>query len=440
MKIMTKRTIIIGAGMTGLAAGFSSGLAVYEASGRPGGICSSYYMRPEDQKRYYTAPAGGKAYRFEIGGGHWIFGGDLNLIQFLKRFVSVKRYVRRSSVYFNEENTLVPYPIQNHLRFLGRDTAAQAITEISRPMGSSLTMRDWLVNSFGPTLCDLFFYPFHELYTAGLYKQIAPQDAYKSPVDLPTVIKGALNKTTAVGYNTTFVYPKQGLDRLAQEIATHCNVQYNKKVIEIRPSRKEVTFADGEKIRYDRIISTLPLNKVVALTGITEKEKSDPHSSVLVLNIGAYRGRKCPREHWLYTPDSISKFHRVGFYSNVDRSFLPASAVKNNRKVSIYVERAYSGGVKPSKRVLKKYAENVISELQEWEFIKKVEVVDPTWIDVAYTWSWPVSNWKKWAIDTLGKLGIYQVGRYGLWRFYGIADSIRDGLYVGSAMRSFAKK
>ena len=96
--------------------------------------------------------------------------------------------------------------------------------------------------------------------------------------------------------------------------------------------------------------------------------------------------------------------------------------------------------MKPSKRVLKKYAENVISELQEWEFIKKVEVVDPTWIDVAYTWSWPVSNWKKWAIDTLGKLGIYQVGRYGLWRFHGIADSIRDGLYVGSAMRSFAKK
>jgi len=32
--------------MTGLAAGIASGLPVYEAGERPGGICSSYYVRP----------------------------------------------------------------------------------------------------------------------------------------------------------------------------------------------------------------------------------------------------------------------------------------------------------------------------------------------------------------------------------------------------------
>jgi len=161
---------------------------------------------------------------------------------------------------------------------------------------------------------------------------------------------------------------------------------------------------------------------------------------VLVLNIGARRGTQCPKDHWLYTPDSISGFHRVGFYSNVDRSFLPASARKSNDRVSIYVERAFSGGAKPSKNIIKNFADNVVTELQDWNFIKAADIVDPTWIEVAYTWSWPDSNWKNWAIDTLRKYRIYQIGRYGLWRFHGIADSIRDGLYIGSAMKPFAKK
>lgn len=36
--------------MTGVAAGWASGLPVYEATERPGGICS-YYMRPGHEER-----------------------------------------------------------------------------------------------------------------------------------------------------------------------------------------------------------------------------------------------------------------------------------------------------------------------------------------------------------------------------------------------------
>jgi hypothetical protein len=34
---------------------------------------------------------------------------------------------------------------------------------------------------------------------------------------------------------------------------------------------------------------------------------------------------------------------------------------------------------------------------------------------------------------------IFPVGRYGRWVFQGIADSIRDGLYVGGALRDSAE-
>ena len=79
------------------------------------------------------------------------------------------------------------------------------------------------------------------------------------------------------------------------------------------------------------------------------------------------------------------------------------------------------------------YAEAVVKELQKWRFIQEAEVVDPTWIDVAYTWSWPGSNWKQRTLSELEKHAIYQAGRYGRWTFNGIAASIRDGLIIGSA-------
>jgi len=67
--MMEGKIIILGAGMTGLAAGYASGLPVYEAEEAPGGICSSYYVKPGSNKRLHKAPKDGEAYRFEIGGG-----------------------------------------------------------------------------------------------------------------------------------------------------------------------------------------------------------------------------------------------------------------------------------------------------------------------------------------------------------------------------------
>jgi hypothetical protein len=47
------------------------------------------------------------------------------------------------------------------------------------------------------------------MYTAGLWKEIAPQDAYKSPVDLDRVIQGIFGGSSQVGYNVSFVYPTE---------------------------------------------------------------------------------------------------------------------------------------------------------------------------------------------------------------------------------------
>ena len=199
--------IILGGGMTGLAAGMTSGAPVYEASAAPGGICSSYYVRPGATQRLSAAPDDGEAYRFEIGGGHWIFGGDPTILKFIDTLVPSRRYNRISAVYFCRDDVYVEYPIQNNLRSLPPKFACQALVEMSRTPGPFRTMKEWLIEYFGPALCEKFFFPFHRLYTAGLYDTIAPQDAYKSPVSLGQAIRGAFDGADPAGYNVSFAYP-----------------------------------------------------------------------------------------------------------------------------------------------------------------------------------------------------------------------------------------
>jgi protoporphyrinogen oxidase len=432
---MGSDTFILGAGMTGLAAGYASGLPIFEEKDHPGGICSSYYIRPGETKRLMDAPDDSEAYRFEIGGGHWIFGGDPAVLHFIQHFSPAGFYKRRSSVHFHEDELYVPYPIQNHLRFLDHSTASRALAEMAAPKSSFRTMKEWMNRYFGETLCRLFFYPFHELYTAGLYERIAPQDVYKSPVDLSLAIKGAFGEASAVGYNVTFVYPEQGLNVLARRIAESCTITYEKRIAAIDVKNKKISFDDGASLEYQNIISTLPLNTVMDMCGLSADVPPDPYTSVLVLNIGAVRGKKCPDDHWLYNTDTRSGFHRVGFYSNVDASFLPAAARTPNSRVSIYVERAFRSEDRLSPEERAAYADSVVEELQQWGFIEDTDVVDHTWIDVAYTWSWPQSAWKPKAQGILEQHGIFQVGRYGRWAFQGLADSIRDGLLVGAAFK-----
>jgi len=417
------KTLILGAGVTGLAAARSSGFPVYEARPEPGGICSSYYLQ---------------GYRFERGGGHWLFGGDPEVLALIRKLVPVRSYNRYSAVFFSKKNLFVPFPLQYHLSSLGSEIAHRAIAEMSASEQiTPVTLKDWLYARFGPTLCALFFAPFHERYTAGLWETIVPQDDYKTPLRMDAVQQGARGPgTSEVGYNVQFLYPQDGLDTLVARLAPSSLVHLGYEVVRIDVGGRTVHLADGRKLPYDHLLCTLPLCKMGSITGLPLGQP-DPYTSVLVLNLGAIKGKLCPPHHWLYVPDSESGFHRVGFYSNVEPSFLPAQAQADAReRVSLYIERAYPGGEKPAAEEMGSFIRSTVAELQRCQFIEEVEVADPTWIDVAYTWSRPGSRWKETTIPTLESHGIHPVGRYGCWTFQGIADSIRDGLRIGSRFRT----
>jgi protoporphyrinogen oxidase len=429
--------LILGAGVTGLSLGISTGKKIFEANDIPGGICASYYMHTQGDKHYFRKDE--ETYRFEIGGGHWIFGADDATLDFIAKLTPIKKYERRSAVYFPNWDLYVPYPLQNNLSYLQEDIAQKALNEIvqSDHTKDASVLGDWLELHFGKTLCDIFFFPFHELYTAGLFYNIEPQDKYKTPVDIKRIIKGFNGETSRVGYNAIFIYPKRGLDVLVRKMAEVCAIDYQKEVIEIDTKKREILFNDGNGVKYDTLISTLPLNKVIKLTKALGDKPELPYTSVLVINIGAKKGRKCPIHHWLYIPNSQTGFHRVGFYSNVDQSFLPRIYQEKNEHVSIYVEKAFLPQNKPNRETTKGICNDVLRELQSWEFITETEIVDPIWIEVAYTWSLPESTWKQRSLEALQNYNIFQLGRYGRWQFQGIAESLKDGICISRLLNKY---
>jgi len=433
-----RRPVVLGGGVTGLAAGGAGGATVYEASDGPGGICASYYLTPDGDRS--ARPPDAEAYRFEVGGGHWIFGGDPSTVAWIEARTPLRSYVRRASVRLEAPSGRVEYPIQHHLGQLGPELAGRALAEISAGPSDAddvSTMAGWLRANFGPTLCELFFDPFHERYTAGLVGSIAPQDPDKSPVHLDAVVAGARGDRPGGGYNQRFAYPIDGLDALVRAMAGAADVRFGRRACAIDTTDREVHFDDGSSVGYDHLRSTLPLDVAVALAGIVVEAPPDPRTSVLVVNIGAEPGPRLGTDHWVYDPFARSGFHRYGIYSNVDGSFLPAGARSTGAqapsRAALYVERAYPGGDRPPPDVESDHVDAMVAELQDREVIGRVDVVDPTWIDAAYTWTRPGSGWVGEALTALERAGVHQVGRYGRWQFQGIADSIAQGLAAGRA-------
>jgi len=359
------KTIILGAGVTGLTVGYDTDAQIFEADSEIGGLCKSYAFQ---------------GFRYEEAGGHWIFGMTKKVYNlFTKLGVDYITYKKKTGVYLN---TIIDGNIQDH---------------VNQDYGVGLgSMKEFFVKRFGKQLCNMFFFPFNERYTAGLYEMVAPECEYKSP------------QTKDTGYNDTFIYPNKGLGFLINKLADKCNINTGRKVIRIYSDKKVIFFENGGPVEYDKLISTIPLNNLLDTLGI---ENNLPFVTTYVSNIYGEKGVNYPKHQWLYVP--YSRFYRIGFYDNVSPMFAPDS------HCMIYTETTDVGCT----------PELIIEELESHGIIKNAKVASATAIPVAYTYCFPNSNVSKYIKD-LKKDDIHSIGRYGKYKFQGIAESITDGLNI----------
>jgi UDP-galactopyranose mutase len=138
------------------------------------------------------------------------------------------------------------------------------------------------------------------------------------------MIEGALSPVPKpMGPNARFGYPLTGgFQALMEGFLPHLRgeLRTSTRVTRVSPLRHTATLDDGTTVRYEYLISTMPLPRLVALAGdevpadVKEAAGALRHVSVRCVNIGLGRP-DITDKHWIYYPEE-TVFHRIFVQGN----------------------------------------------------------------------------------------------------------------------------
>jgi len=203
------------------------------------------------------------------------------------------------------------------------------------------------------------------------------------------------------------------------------NVYLNKKVSKIDLKEKSVSFFDGEKVFYKKLISTISLTEMKNIIKKLPKNVKDAisclrYNSVLCVNLGI-SGRHISDMHWIYFPEKKYSFARVYFPSNCS----PYNAPIGRSSVSAIT--TYS----KSKPLKKDVVRKTVLELREAGILRKSDrILVKDIMHIKYGFPIPTLDRDKNVkiIQTfLRKNNIFSIGRYGNWEYSGMEHAIMAG-------------
>ncbi|MGB9067682.1 MAG: NAD(P)-binding protein [Candidatus Acidiferrales bacterium] len=335
---------------------------------------------------------------------------------------------------------LITAPIQYNLAELPPELFARCAESYEkRPTLSNdenATFRDYVVSGFGQELADLFLIPQNEKTMAIQLDQLsrrAVRRFFPAP-DEALVRAGMTTRKTgsdkATGYNSAFWYPTMGgIGRLVQGLRTGIDsCALNQDVVAVDLQKKTVRTKNHDTFSWDVIFSSIPLKSLCEMTGDAELVRQAAqlsYSSTVSFNIGM----RCPLRpefrdiHWLYVPDRTIPFYRVGFYSNIgEGTCTPGHS-------SLYVEVGLRSEETDRINLIDSLQPRVMKSLEElgWIDSRAVNCVVVHVMRHAYVHHTPSRDAALDAI--LGRLreaGVHPVGRYGLWDYTSMEDSMES--------------
>jgi UDP-galactopyranose mutase len=217
-----------------------------------------------------------------------------------------------------------------------KDCCADGILEASAPLTDKAPERDsssepknfeeFIYKVWGAGIARHFAIPYNrKLWAVPLHEMETSWLGGRVPLpDLKEMIEGALSPTPKpMGPNARFGYPlRGGFQSLMDAWLPHLKgeVRTGAKVVGISPARHMVTLADGSRIRYEHLISTMPLPVLIRQLGDEAPERIRTaaerlrHVSVRCVHLGIGR-ENITEKHWIYYPED-TVFHRIFVQGN----------------------------------------------------------------------------------------------------------------------------
>jgi protoporphyrinogen oxidase len=417
--------LIVGGGLTGLVAAEQLERAgaparVLERESEPGGACRSL---SED------------GFVFDYTGHllHVARPETEAYLDVLGLWSRLEVHERRAAVVIGGKAT--PYPVQINTHGLAPEVRRDCLIGFVRAWAENASaeptdFREWVLERFGDGLAEHFFFP----YNSKLYRA-RPEELsldwvgrYVPKPKLEEVIDGALGLHDGrVGYNATFRYPATGgISLLPKGVADHLSsLELEREVSRVHLGERWVELADGERIEWRKLLSTISLPALIdsVVDPLPEKIASARGALrwVRVLNLAlGVEGPAPTDQHWLYFPDPELSFYRVGFPSN-HGDLAPAGC----HTVSVEVSLDPGGGDVESIAAGAQGALVGAGLLEEEAVrVRRVTVLDPAYVVFDHPRREAVATLRHYLRDH----GVMLSGRWAEWKYSAMEDAILDGM------------
>jgi protoporphyrinogen oxidase len=232
-------------------------------------------------------------------------------------------------------------------------------------------------------------------------------------------------EVTDWGPNATFGYPAtKGTLGLWLAVLPHLGdrIRLKKRMTAVDEDKREITFADGSTRRYDRLLTTLPLDAFVArLTRAPERVRAAAKKLMFnrLFTVGVGLERPSPsNKNWIYFPNPKTPFYRMTYLSNYSPQIVPGG--DTSRYCSLLAETTYSGfhRLPPGdlgKAVLEGLVAEGILERKDLDCVRSVYL-----IHAGHAYPIPSVD-RNEALEIiqpyLESKQIYSRGRFGSWKY-----------------------
>jgi len=211
------------------------------------------------------------------------------------------------------------------------DCCADGILESSassfgRDTGEPKNFEEFIYKVWGKGIAKHFAIPYNrKLWAVPLNEMETSWLGGRVPIpDLEEMIAGALKPSPPpMGPNARFGYPMRGgFQALMDGFLPHLKgrLRLNTSIVSISPEGHQCTLSDGQTIKYETLLSTIPLPALIRAMGnhapasIRQAAQTLRHVSVRCVNIGVGR-ENLTEKHWIYYPED-TVFHRIFVQGN----------------------------------------------------------------------------------------------------------------------------
>jgi protoporphyrinogen oxidase len=411
------RTLIVGAGVTGLATAASledKDFVVLEAESEIGGFCR-------------TVKREGFVWDYS---GHFFHFKHPDIEAWLRQRMAgqnIRAVQKRSFIDF--AGTWVDFPFQKNIHQLPVADFIECLHDwyfAAQSPQPEDNFKQMLHGRFGLGVCEKFLIPYNEkLYACDLSS--LDKDAMGRFFPHATLADAIRNMRTPdnASYNQTFTYPEGGAIEYVKAIASEVppeKIALNERLLGLDVPNKVAT-TNTRTIGYERLVSTAPLPRLLSLAKFPHDASAFTWNKVAVFNLGFDRkGKK--DVHWVYFPDRSLAFYRVGFYDNIFDA----------ERMSLYVEV----GLRANDPVdLNALRERVLQDLRKSGLVDEhrlvahhAVVMDPAYVHITTR---SLAEQARTS-ELLRSQGVHSIGRYGRWTYCSIEDNIVEARALAASL------